>query len=278
MNPDMIKDMFFKPSRFMDVCRKDIVENWKSNLLRIAMMYGIMTVILVGLGFINYGYTSGHDSVLEIGTNSFYWFLWIFGLLSASLTMEKMKSKTKRLAILMNPATTFEKFISRWMISTVVYFFLFIILFLLADYTRFVVCSIIFPDTTILPFNLKYVFRVSNDSYYVFSDPKILNIVIMGYLFFQSLFILGSTIWAKNSFIKTFTAGFLIFLSYVFIGWVMVNISGLKDMYFNVPQGANEFMKNNHMLVFNLIAIFFILINWILAYFRFKETEIINRM
>ena len=42
----MIRDTFFSQTRFVNLCRKEMVENWKSNLLRVALMYGAMAVII----------------------------------------------------------------------------------------------------------------------------------------------------------------------------------------------------------------------------------------
>ena len=58
----------------------------------------------------------------------------------------------------MTPATPFEKFFSRWLVSTVVLLVVFFITFELADYTRVLVYSLIYPDVkeVILPVNLGY--------------------------------------------------------------------------------------------------------------------------
>ena len=45
----MIRDTFFSQTRFVNLCRKEMVENWKSNLLRVALMYGAYVAdVLVG--------------------------------------------------------------------------------------------------------------------------------------------------------------------------------------------------------------------------------------
>ena len=56
----MIKDTFFSLPRFINLCRKEMVENWKSNVLRMVLMYGVMAVVLVWNGYTQYNY---HDSV-----------------------------------------------------------------------------------------------------------------------------------------------------------------------------------------------------------------------
>ena len=43
----MIRDTFFSAPRFVNLCRKEMVESWKANLLRFVMMYGIMANIQV---------------------------------------------------------------------------------------------------------------------------------------------------------------------------------------------------------------------------------------
>ena len=41
----MIKDTFFSLPRFINLCRKEMVENWKSNVLRMVLMYGVMAAV-----------------------------------------------------------------------------------------------------------------------------------------------------------------------------------------------------------------------------------------
>ena len=154
----MIKDTFFSLPRFMNLCRKEMVESWRSNVLRMVLMYGVMAVVLVWNGYTQYNY---HDSVYFIrhaNTDpawgfilmAFLWFLFVFGCLSASLVMEKMKNKTSRLSTLMTPSTPFEKFFSRWLISTIVFLVVFLIAFKLADYTRVMVYSLIYPEVKVI--------------------------------------------------------------------------------------------------------------------------------
>ena len=49
----MIKDTFFSLPRFMNLCRKEMVENWKSNVLRMVLMYGVMAVVMVWNGYLS---------------------------------------------------------------------------------------------------------------------------------------------------------------------------------------------------------------------------------
>ena len=40
-----MKDTFFSLPRFMNLCRKEMVEGWRSNVLRMVLMYGVMAVL-----------------------------------------------------------------------------------------------------------------------------------------------------------------------------------------------------------------------------------------
>ena len=282
-----MKDTFFSLPRFMNLCRKEMVESWRSNVLRMVLMYGVMAVVLVWNGYTQYNY---HDSVYFIrhaNTDpawgfilmAFLWFLFVFGCLSASLVMEKMKNKTSRLSTLMTPSTPFEKFFSRWLISTIVFLVVFLIAFKLADYTRVSIYSLIYPDAkgAILPVNLGYLVG-SGKRWFLFNETYELIFVLSIYCFIQSLFVLGSSVWPKNSFLKTFVAVTIIVLIYVVVGIAVGN------MLFNGSHNRDcsyIFSSITEQQAFNLASIAFVLfalVNCTLAYFRFKESEIIQRM
>lgn len=193
--------------------------------------------------------------------------------------MEKMKNKTSRLSALMVPSTSFEKFFSRWLVSTIVFLVVFLIAFKLADYTRVSIYSLIYPDAkgAILPVNLGYLVG-SGKRWFLFNEMYELIFVLSIYCFIQSLFVLGSSVWPKNSFLKTFVTVTIIVLIYVVVGIVVGN------MLFN---GSNNrdcsyiFSSITEQQAFTLASIAFVLfalVNCTLAYFRFKESEIIQRM
>lgn len=276
----MIKDTFFSAPRFMNLCRKEMVENWKSNILRMVLLYEVIAVVMIWNGCSEYN--SGYNNVER---NDPMWMflllvfscsLWGFGCLSASFTMEKMKSKASRLSVLMTPATPFEKYFSRWLISTIVYLVVFLIAYKLADYTRVLVFSIAYPDIiSITPVDLSLI--VGNGDHYTLArDNWAIVALIASYLFTQSCFVLGSSIWPKNSFLKTFAAGAIITIVYVSLTGIIIKSFLMNNMR---NPFETEFVSRDAGLGLMAAAfILFALLNWVLAYFRFKESEIINRM
>ncbi|GAA6258307.1 hypothetical protein F070042J6_41590 [Bacteroides sp. f07] len=276
----MMKDTFFSLPRFMNLCRKEMVESWRSNVLRIVLLYGVMAVAVIWNGYFEYrhDYESSNDPAWSFLLVVFIWSLWIFGCLSASFTMEKMKTKTSRMSTLMTPVTPFERFFSRWFVFTVVFLVVFLITYKLADYTRVMVYSLAYPEKDfIAPVDLSHLVGKGKRYYTLCRTGWEFGALIAGYFFVQSLFILGSTIWPKNSFLKTFASGMVIGIVYFLVGAFMSKVLLQSNMNYSFP--GNIIMSDEAIWgLFIAVCIFFTLFNWILAYFRFKESEIINRM
>lgn len=171
---------------------------------------------------------------------------------------------------------TIRKILFRWLASTVVFIITFIIAFKLADYTRVLIYSATCPDNTIVAAKLKYIFAVSGD--YAFLSQiscKIKGVFIINYFLLQSCFILGSSIWPKNSLIKTFASGFSILTLYSLI------FTGIARLMFKDAAGnmiGDSDPQSFTITLAYVMSTFFIFLNWGLAYFRFKEAEIINRL
>ena len=278
----MIKDTFFSLPRFMNLCRKEMVENWRSNVLRMVLMYGVMAVVRVWNGYFEYRYWhSGQieDPAWTFLLVVFIWSLWGFGCLSASFTMEKMKTKTSRTSMLMVPATPFEKFFSRWFVFTVVFLVIFLISYKLADYTRFIIYSLAYPEEKdfIIPVDLSHLVGERKTYYTLCRTGLQFGALLSAYFFVQSLFVLGSSIWPKNSFLKTFASGTVIAIVYFLLAVFMSKMFLENGNYYseNVFTGMSEDTAMSIMIV---VGIFFTLMNWTLAYLRFKESEIVNRM
>lgn len=278
----MIRDTFFSAPRFVSLCRKEMVESWKANLLRFVMMYGIMAIAFVWNGYFQYNHPEGlinrgitQDPIWIFELGAFVWALVIMGLLSASFIMERMKSKTNRIAMLMTPATMFEKFFSRWLVFTFGFLIVFLIAFKLADWTRVAVYTVSYPELKDIITSTPLSHLVGKGQFWtVFDDCNYFMLGVSAYFFAQSLFVLGSSIWPKNSFVKTFSAIVVVAIIYIAIGSVLAKIlfeaRGVR--------GVNQDISDEAVTLWTTIIFFGMAIfNWVVAYFRFKESEIINR-
>lgn len=278
----MIRDTFFSAPRFVSLCRKEMVESWKANLLRFVMMYGIMAIAFVWNGYFQYNHPEGlinrgitQDPIWTFELGAFVWALVIMGLLSASFIMERMKSKTNRIAMLMTPATMFEKFFSRWLVFTFGFLIVFLIAFKLADWTRVAVYTVSYPELKDIITSTPLSHLVGKGQFWtVFDDCNYFMLGVSAYFFAQSLFVLGSSIWPKNSFVKTFSAIVVVAIIYIAIG------SALAKILFEARgvRGVNQDISDEAVTLWTTIIFFGMAIfNWVVAYFRFKESEIINR-
>lgn len=277
----MIRDTFFSASRFVNLCRKEMVESWKANMLRFVMMYGILAIAFVWNGYFQYNNPEGllrngmtTDPIWSFELIVFLWAIVIMGLLSASFTMERMKSKTNRIAMLMAPATMFEKFLSRWLVFTFGFLIVFLIAFKMADWTRVAVYAVSYPELKGIIASTPLSHLVGNEPYWMaFDNCESFLMGVSGYFLAQSIFILGSSIWPKNAFVKTFSAVVVITIIFISIGATMAKILMNNQGYIARPMMSETEMAYLVTTLFFGIA----LINWVVAYFRFKESEIINR-
>ena len=215
----MIKDTFFSFSSFGKLCRKEILENWKLDVLQLLVMYLIMAIILIWYSYTDYSsfniLTKTNDLNVHIFTLVFWmWSWWAFMCLGTSFAFKTMKCKTGRITMLMIPATVFEKFFFRWLV-------------------------------------------------YVLILPLLI------FLSIQSLFLLGSIVWPKNSFIKTLISIVLVAFLY---NWGVVAFTRFSENS-TLSTLILFFFKWGYIL-FPILTI----INWTLTYFRLKESEVIHRI
>ena len=266
----MIRDTFFSAPRFVSLCRKEMVESWKANLLRFVMMYGIMAIAFVWNGYFQYNHPESlvnrgitQDPIWTFELGAFVWALVIMGLLSASFIMERMKSKTNRIAMLMTPATMFEKFFSRWLVFTFGFLIVFLIAFKLADWTRVAVYTVSYPELKDIITSTPLSHLVGKGQFWtVFDDCNYFMLGVSAYFFAQSLFVLGSSIWPKNSFVKTFSAIVVVAIIYIAIG------SALAKILFEARgvRGVNQDISDEAVTLWTTIIFFGMAIfNWVVA-------------
>ena len=280
----------FDIKRFGLVFRKDFLENFKRYALLFLTMLGIMAIviILMSWNYFNKLEESNHSNILIHNKSLLTFMSFVFfacGVLFASTLMTPMNSKLKRLSYLISPSSNFEKFFSRWIIVTIGYILAFFVAMWMADALRVAVITARYPDLEIKFMDLTKLIYPRGD-YTAYREgvmPKdVFTISLFVYFFSQSLYILGSTFWEKSSFIKTFVAVLIINI-------VFINICRLTMILF-YEEGTsgfinvlNSFFSNNEVmekpplfLLYTALSVF-TLANWVLAFFRFRESEIIKR-
>ena len=276
----------FNIKRFGFVTGKDFQENWKRYGLQFLAMFGIIAVVLI----------FASDSIYESLSHRYHryadyellHFVCImflgFGVVFASTLMEPMRSKTKRTAFLMNPSSNLEKYVSRWLIVTVGYIIAFFAALWLADLLRVAIFSVRYPNVDVHMLDFSKLIapeRVSYGGEYVFFCARFFGVWVGLFFLLQSICVLGSTFWEKVSFVKTFAASTVIVLLFILLArWTILifytdfnQFGNALDSIFN----NTEMSENILMMILTCTFAFFTLVNWAVAFFRFRESEIIKR-
>jgi len=282
----------FNLKRFGFVFRKDFLENRKLYLLLFLTMLGIMAIvsIIMTRNYCHQWTNASYNNILYHNKDLLTFFSLAFlagGLLFASTFMTQMNSKLKSLSFLSSPSSNFEKYLSRWIIVTIGYVLAFFIAMWVADFLRVTVNRIYYPDLEIKFLDLSKLYYPTNDytSRYYMVPKFVFILFIFIYLFFQSLFLLGTTFWEKASFVKTFVAVAVIIFAYIMIcRWtILFSYEEGLDGFGNVLGSFFAFTDNgnaeNYLKITTYIALSVLtLTNWTLAFFRLRESEIIKRL
>ena len=280
----------FNIKRFGLLINKDLQENGKRYLLSSLTLFGIMAIILTLTSWTEYSDNPLYDIDYynRKQLTNFTFLFAAFGLFFASTAMNLIDSKTKRIAYLSLPSSNFEKYFSRWLIVTIGYIVVFFIALWLADLLRVLICSIKFPKAEFRMLDYSKLVYTENDGQgyglYVFNHSTIFGLVLSIYFLFQSIFLLGTLFWQKNSFIKTFSFSAIIIVLFILIcRWVILAFYTDFNSFGNVieslvSQRYQHYSEEKMPVIVTFIFSCFTLINWVIAYFRFKESEIIKRL
>lgn len=269
------------------VFRKDFLENGRWYFLLFLTMTGILGIILIWRSLLLYDeIMEGFHTVVNENLLLFTTLLFpVFGILFASTIMKPMNNKVKRISYLISPASNLEKYLSRWIIVTIGYIIVFFISFWIVDALRVGICSARYPDLDIrfIDFGQLICPDEGSSGNYIFNNKTSFGITFCIYLFIQSIFILGATFWEKATFIKTFSVGVIIIIAFILIcRWTILLSYGDFNAFFNTLNSfeslAIEHLNQNKTFtgVASILSVC-TLINWTLAFFRFRESEIIKR-
>ena len=272
-----MKDTFFSFPRFANYFKKVLVEDRKRLLQRIITVFGLLVVFsaiisdscykhymeALKIGIVRNEIDPAIDGLMPL----FVFGLFIGCALSASFIMEPMSSKTGRIYALMLPATSFEKYFVRWFIYTIGYLVVYYLLFLLVDVMRVCVFSVVYPEIDIITFINPYAEIVA------LRDEVPLGFVVSLYLLLQSIFVLGSSLWPKYAFLKTFTAYTILGMAFSAFFAGLMNLFDRPGNSYIMPVLSEDTLFLIATCGVMMVTLFF----WWLAYKRFKEMEVVNR-
>ncbi len=247
---------------------KYVRENSRTLLIRLLGLLAILIALALWIGYVynteswNIGphdYDRAH--LREMG---FFSVILIFiAAAGASEVMGMMDTKERRISTLMTPSTQLSKFVTAWIINGPVLVGVYVAFAYIADFVRYLVYSSLdIAGCYVAPFSFGSINAPS----------EVIEAYFMFIILIQALFVLGGTVWSGKSFIKT--AIFLVALCMVYSAFVSLGFS------LTVVEGGNYFKLFNNEPDKAWIWVADIAVSlgiYVLAYFRFKESEIINR-
>lgn len=289
----MNTNQFLSMQRILMVMKRDIMENWKTNFFRFCGLFGAFVVAVIGNMW-----GMSHDAfsnpefyyqrfcstlTLTFGTITFF-----AGLIYASCMLENMATKEQRIAYLMLPATMIEKFLARFLISTVGCAVIIGVAMLLAEITHYLLLplfqlpdifrrSILIDVLSRLWGNYADAFPLFSGQWCGFFSAQICMWVLT--IWHHSLYILGGCYWYHKAFLKT--VGTLLSIS-LFCSFIVAQILDWMDAdslfeFFHWWEEHTQWMTVNQ--VFMLVTFFFTtftLFNWWLGYRLFLRAQVIT--
>ena len=268
----------FSIKRFGLLMKKDISEDWKKYILQALVLFSALLIPFLIQSFGVYDgsrelttdrYARLNKDLLGIGV---FVFAVAFPIFLAQM-MDVIKSKQSRIHYLTFPCSALEKFASRYIIHTIGFVLTFFIALYLADFIRVFIYSMPAENVDVHYISLSKLYR-DNSWEHLFRSKDITISLSSIYLLILSFYILGSTFWQKKSFIKTTVFMVLATSAFVTISYLIATAVIDKSKYIYIP--LLEESPNLSYYVAGGFVFIALLLN-ILAYFRFKEAELIEK-
>jgi len=252
----------FNFKRFILLLRNDLFRNYRTLLIgagTVAAIYFVVTITPL---------IFSHDSIdYDFNTGFFPTVLYICGFLLSAAAFSEIHNSQKNTAFFMLPATTFEKFTSRLLLTTIGYIVISIVFYLILNMISLLLSALFF-----------------NTGFPVFNPLSKEMLTAMAiYIISQSIFLFGSIFFKKQAFMKTGLSMFGLFLVIGIFASIVFRIvyhDFFHHMHFIDNYMASDFIYLEDFgkaLVTIVKYLFWIVLApyfWIVAYSRLSEKEV----
>lgn len=283
----------FSMTRVQHIMRRDLIENWKSNL------YGLLG-IFAACFFPMLGFLWSAERWTEEGYPEVYSFERfcgnMLGIISmvvsvamiyyASRIMKCMDNKEKRISYLLLPATKLEKFFSRALFVTVGTALMILVALLALELTHYLLLPLFdLPAVYSQPMLVEvFSMRWAHASVDATGEPVyswwLMQLLVWIFcLWNHSLFILGGSFWYKHPFLKTIGAclavtilGGILFANLAEGGFLVRFSDWMQEHYQDTPQTVNGLLT-----IISVVFLLFTVFNWWLSYRLFTRSEVVKR-
>lgn len=247
----------FSMSRFLLVLKRYVALNQRTWLIGFLCVAGFLLAIAV-LPTMSSMFSVDRPGFVAVRglTLSLYT---LGGLILTSMIFNEVHSPTKAFQFLTLPSTTFEKLLAAWFSGTVVYSVISLISIVILSVLIEVIKGINTGAWT--PFNVFNPFTADVIS------------TVLGFFFYQSIFLLGAVYFKKNNFIKTLLVIIVFVLGTIFIlniGLLIFGLSQNQDFFMNIQLDAQQWITPLKYILGIGLTLFFI---W-LSYLQLKNKQV----
>lgn len=253
----------FNIRRFFGLLNKQTKDNYKTYLMSVAVLIGLLAITM-GIG------VAVNRGELSEGTQEGFYatFVILAGTIFTSMIFADLGDKKKAIPALTLPVSHLEKFIVGWLYSFVIFLIVFTLSFCVIDLV------IINIANSYLSVNNTF---MSPDFY---NDH--LNMLLVGFTFLHAVTLLGAIFFEKLHFIKS------IFCLFVFILLIWLLDQPIANVVFGqgdlraipfvgvaVQSNQNQMLiavEGNSIIYWTLVAVTFSL--WTAAFFKLKEKQV----
>ena len=252
----------FNITRVGHLLKKDVITNYKVLALGLMGLFVIVSIMVMNEIDIH---SDSRDRDFHFET--FPFIILLGGFVVASVAFNELHTPNQRHVFLNLPASNFEKFLSKWLLSTLIFAIVIVVSYWVFSLILDALVSYQF-DYDFIPFN-------------PFQEDVWLAIKL--FFILQPIFLIGSIYFNQYSFLKT--AGTIILVGAVtlLIGYVLAFV--ILGKYFDgfefKPRGVvpsanlDAFMEGTFtdvvkFLFWYCLAPFL----WVVAYFKLKEREV----
>jgi hypothetical protein len=260
----MSKTSIFSWKRFLGVCKINLAEHRKGLIIALS--------IILGIHFIIYLTSAFTGPAEEIHSIFFINALFVAGLIATSLVFRDFYAKDRGYFSLLLPASSFEKYLSKFIITTAGY--------VVGGVVVYFVYSCVAMGVT---------FALFGGSYGIFNPfTGTLWKLIGGYLVAHSIFFFGAVFFRNAAYVKTLLS--LIVLAIVFsifasLVTALTAVTWVDDILPFAMNGFQKFKLPNTGSLFTFFEvmrvvtrIFFCFLMppalWVIGFLRFKEIEV----
>jgi hypothetical protein len=278
-----MKSDIFNLKRFLRLVQADLVLNKGWIFLGTTVFFCVMTVGSLYPGFLTGPRPSAPDFFLFV--------LFLSGLVLASLSFSELASRGKTHAFLQLPCSTFEKYLSRYFLTSWVYVLAGLIVYSVFIFLARFALSVFHEPMIASPrfYNFyRSVFHGQMDAYtrfFHFYDHEI-AVTIFYYLIFHAVSFMGAAYYKRQVFLKT-TAVFLVsYLSLIYFQKLLIrilyqNIVFHPEPFLDIPildpiwrysRGSMFFVSLLTQWPSPFLSVMFLII----GYLRLKEREAVD--